>query len=154
MNKSLRLQILKASLSPKMIWLIVSLMVFKRILESSGALEAVVGVIPPRGFSAYLLLFTAPFCVGLLTGVNQAFVAISFPLLIPIIGRGNPDMILMTFAYVSGFAGILLSPAHLCLALTADYFKAGMRDIYRILIWPVAVVFFAALLELIIFRIL
>ncbi len=153
-DKALRLQVLKASMSPKMIWLIVSLMIFKRILESSGTLEAVVSVIPPRGFSAYLLLFMAPFCVGLLTGVNQAFVAISFPLLIPIIGRGNPDMVLMTFAYISGFAGILLSPAHLCLALTADYFKAGMRDIYRILLWPVAAVFLAVLLELLIFRIL
>ena len=80
--------------------------------------------------------------------------AISFPLLVSVIGTGTPDMVLMTFAYVSGFAGILLSPAHLCLALTADYFKAEMRDVYRILAWPVAAVFGAALLELIVFRVL
>lgn len=98
-------------------------------------------------------MFAAPFVVGLLTGVNQAFVAISFPLLVPVIGTGTPDMVLLTFAYVSGFAGILLSPAHLCLALTADYFKAEMRDVYRILIWPVAAVFGAALLELLVFRV-
>ncbi|MBE0711398.1 MAG: DUF401 family protein, partial [Candidatus Aminicenantes bacterium] len=61
--------------------------------------------------------------------------------------------VFMTFAYVSGFVGILLSPAHLCLALTADYFKAEMRDVYRILVWPVAVVFGAALLELLVFRV-
>ncbi len=149
-----RFEILKASLSPKIMWLIVSLMIFKNVLEASGALDAVVRVIPPKGISSYLLLFSAPFLVGLLTGVNQAFVAISFPLLVPIIGTGRPDMILMTFAYVSGFCGILLSPAHLCLALTADYFKAEMKDVYRILVWPVAVIFGAALLELLIFRVL
>ncbi|MCX6568207.1 MAG: DUF401 family protein, partial [Candidatus Aminicenantes bacterium] len=54
---------------------------------------------------------------------------------------------------VSGFVGILLSPAHLCLALTADYFKAEMRDVYRILVWPVAAVFGAALLEILVFRV-
>ncbi|MCK7476438.1 MAG: DUF401 family protein [Candidatus Moduliflexus flocculans] len=94
-------------------------------------------------------MFAAPFIIGLLTGVNQAFVAISFPLLVPIIGQGSPDMVLMTFAYVSGFCGILLSPAHLCLVLTADYFKAEMRDVYKILVWPVAAVFTVALLELV-----
>lgn len=139
--------------SPKIVWLIFALMVFKKVLEASGALDAVVRAVPPHGLSAYLLMFAAPFIVGLLTGVNQAFVAITFPLLVPIIGTGRPDMVLLTFAYVSGFAGILLSPAHLCLALTADYFKAEMRDVYRILIWPVAAVFGAALLELLIFRV-
>jgi integral membrane protein (TIGR00529 family) len=142
------------SISPKIVWLIVTLMVFKKVLEVSGALDAVVRVAPPRGLSAYVLMFAAPFVVALLTGVNQAFVAISFPLLVPVIGTGTPDMVLLTFTYVSGFAGILLSPAHLCLALTADYFKAEMRDVYRILVWPVAAVFGAALLELLVFRVL
>ncbi len=140
--------------SPKTVWLIVSVMVFKEVLESSGALDAVVRAIPPQGLSAYVLMFAAPFVVGLLTGVNQAFVAISFPLLVPIVGTGTPDMVLLTFAYVSGFAGILLSPAHLCLVLTADYFKAEMKDVYRLLVGPVAVVFAAALLELLVFRVL
>ena len=139
--------------SAKTVWLILAVMVFKKVLEASGALDAVVRAVPPHGWSAYLLMFAAPFVVGLLTGVNQAFVAISFPLLVPVIGTGRPDMVLLTFAYVSGFAGILLSPAHLCLALTADYFKAEMKDVYRILAGPVAVVFAAALLELLIFRI-
>jgi len=139
--------------SLKTVWLIVAVMVFKEVLEASGALDAVVRAVPPHGPSAYLLIFAAPFVVGLLTGVNQAFVAISFPLLVPVIGTGTPDMVLMTFAYVSGFAGILLSPAHLCLALTADYFKADLKDVYRILAVPVAVVFAAALLELLVLRI-
>jgi len=140
--------------SLKTVWLIVAVMVFKEVLEVSGGLDAVVRAIPPQGVSAYLLMFAAPFVVGLLTGVNQAFVAISFPLLVPIVGTGRPDMVLMTFAYVSGFAGILLSPAHLCLVLTADYFKAEMKDVYRLLVGPVAVVFAAALLELLVFRVL
>lgn len=149
-----RWPIILHSVSPKIILLTAAVMIFKRILESSGALDSVVRVIPPHGLSGYILLFAAPFFVGLLTGVNQAFVAISFPLLLPIVGKGQPDMVLLMFAYVSGFCGILLSPAHLCLALTADYFKAELRDVYKILIGPVAVIFAAALAALILFRIL
>ena len=133
--------------------LTVALMVFKRVLETSGALDAVGRVVDPHGPSAYILLFAAPFLVAVLTGVNQAFVTITFPLLVPIIGRDKPDVVLALFAYVSGFAGILLSPAHLCLALTADYFKANLGDVYRILIGRVAVVFGAALLVLILTRV-
>lgn len=149
-----RAAVLVESLSPKIILLTVALMVFKRILETSGALDAVVRVVPPRGLSGYVLLFAAPFVVGLLTGVNQAFVAIAFPLLVPIIGQGSPDMMRLAFAYVSGFVGILLSPAHLCLALTADYFKAPLRDVYGILIWPTLAVFLSALAALVVSRLL
>ncbi len=140
--------------SARTVWLTVAVMIFKRVLEDSGALEAVVRAVPPHGASAYALLFAAPFLVGLLTGVNQAYVAIAFPLLVPIVGSGAPDMVLLTFAFVSGFAGILLSPAHLCLALTAEYFRADLRAVYRILVGPVAAVFAFALLELILFRVL
>ena len=149
-----RWDIIVRSASLKIVLLTAALMVFKRILEASGALDSVVRVFPPEGVSAYILLFAAPFFVALLTGVNQAFVAITFPLLLPIVGKGQPDMVLLMFAYVSGFCGILLSPAHLCLALTADYFKAELRDVYKILIGPVAVIFSAALLALVILRIL
>lgn len=134
--------------------LIVSVMVFKKILATSGALEAVGRAVPPQGVGATILLFSAPFIIGWLTGVNQAFVGISFPMLVPIFGAGHPDMVLVVFAYVSGFVGILLSPAHLCLNTTVAYFKTSLRDVYRILLAPAAVVWAAALLMLIVFKVI
>jgi len=129
-------------------------MMFKRILEVSGALSSLTRVFPPEGTSAYLLLFTVPFFLGLLTGVNHAYVGIAFPILLPILGEGDPDMVLVMFAYISGFVGILLSPTHFCLVLTLDYFKANLRDVYKILIWPSLIVFSAAFLVLLFLRII
>jgi len=149
-----RIKVIAGGFSLRIALLTAAVMVFKRILEASGALDSVARAVPPHGFFAYALLFAAPFLVGFLTGVNQAFVAIAFPLLVPIIGAERPDMFLLAFAYVSGFVGILLSPAHLCLALTADYFKAELKDVYRILSLPVTVVFMSALGMLIISRLL
>jgi uncharacterized protein len=154
MDLAARWAVVRQSFAPKIIILTAMVMIFKKILEVSGALEAVVRVFPPQGAWAYVLLFAAPFLIGLLTGVNQAFPAIAFPLLLPIVGQGKPDLVLILFAYVSGFCGILLSPAHLCLVLTADYFQAELRAVYRILALPVAVIFGAALLALIVLKIL
>lgn len=149
-----RVKIIWKSLSWKTMMLMTSVMVFKRILEVSGALNFVDNVFQSRGVSTYLLLFAIPFIIALLTGVNHAYVGISFPVLLPILGGGNPDMVLVMFAYVSGFVGILLSPAHLCLVLTLDYFKAELRDVYKILIWPTGIIFIAAFLALLAFRLL
>jgi len=148
-----RVRLVFKSLDWKSGILIVSVMVFKMVLSTSGALEAVGRAVPPQGAGAYVLLFAAPFIIGWLTGVNQAFVGISFPMLVPIFGAANPDMVLVVFAYVSGFVGILLSPAHLCLNTTVSYFKTSLRDVYRILLAPAAVVWAAALLMLLVLRV-
>jgi hypothetical protein len=149
-----RLGIIWKSIQLRTVFLVASVMVFKRILEVSGALSSLTRVFQPEGLSAYILLFMVPFSLALLTGVNYAYVGISFPILLPIFGAGHPDMVLVLFAYVSGFVGILLSPAHLCLFLTLDYFRADIRETYKILVWPAAVIFLAAFLVLLFLRII
>jgi hypothetical protein len=57
-------------------------------------------------------------------------------------------------AYVSGFVGILLSLAHLCLVLTLEYFRADIRETYKILVWLAVVIFISAFLVLLFLRII
>jgi len=40
----------------------------------------------------------------------------------------------MMLAYGAGFAGVMLSPVHLCLVVTKNYFNAGFSGIYRMLV--------------------
>lgn len=149
-----RAEIFWQSLSWKTVLLVVSVMIFKGTLESSSSLNFVGEVFKPGGISGYILLFAIPFILAVLTGVNHAYVGISFPILAPMIGQRNPDLVLMIFAYVSGFVGILLSPAHLCLVLTLKYFKAQIRDVYKILTLPSVIIFLAAFIMLLFFRLL
>ncbi len=137
--------ILKGSFVYKTILLILTVMIFKQVLLDSSALKL---AIPQGNFYVYKLfvLFVIPFFVGLLTGVNQAYVAISFPFLIPYINPHSPNMTYILIPYASGFAGVLLSPAHLCLILTKDYFKAKFSGIYKLLIPPVFIVYILMLL--------
>lgn len=153
-------------LAPGTVLLLLSVMMFKTALSVCGALEEIPSVLGAAGIPPLVPLFVAPFLVGLLTGVNQAYVAITFPILAPLMRAGGAgmgagaiaasapaagglDMSLVMFAYVAGFLGILLSPTHLCLALTREYFRAEFRGVYRLLAAPVLCLFAAALLMLV-----
>lgn len=149
-----RLKLILKSVPLRTVGLIAAIMLFKRTLEVSGALNSVAGSFLSEGMSSYPLLFAVPFFLGLLTGVNHAYVSISFPLLLPVFRAGNPDLILVMFAYVSGFVGILLSPAHLCLFLTLDYFNTDLRDVYKILWLPCLIILLVAFLVLLFLRII
>ena len=99
------------------------------------------------GMPAGLVLFALPFIVGLLTGLTVGFVGATFPIIMAMTG-GHPEPGAVTFAFASGFAGVMLSPTHLCLALTLRYFKADMAQTYRLMYLPIGLVFCAGLVRL------
>ncbi|MCX7779733.1 MAG: DUF401 family protein, partial [Negativicutes bacterium] len=68
------------------------------------------------------------FAGGLLTGTSQGFVAITFPF-IGVIAPG--DLSLVTICFVLGTAGHMLSPAHMCLLVTLDYFNSDFLKTLR-----------------------
>jgi hypothetical protein len=47
--------------------------------------------------------------------------------------------------FVGGFSGIMLSPMHLCLALTREYFGASWGRLYSVIFPSVGLVIVAAL---------
>jgi hypothetical protein len=49
-------------------------------------------------------------------------------------------------ALASGFAGVLLSPVHLCLLLSNAYFKTSLLPVYKHMKVPVAVLIGSAMI--------
>lgn len=137
--------ILKNSFSWEMLFLIVSVMIFKRTIEISPLFSILPNFFEHLGASPLFLLFLIPFFIGLLTGISGAFVGITFPLLLPFICQSEPNLIYVMLAYAGGFAGVLLSPMHLCLLVTIQHFKADLKKTYRLLLFPVASIILAAL---------
>jgi len=134
-------------LNYKSLLVIFTVMLFKNILSNSGGLKAV-GGLGNSSIGIITVLYVMPFIAGFLTGVNQAYVAISFPLLLPFI-QSAPKIYtlnIVEIAYVLGFAGVLLSPAHLCLVLSKEYFRAEFSGVYRYLFPPVLIIIFGAII--------
>lgn len=116
---------------PMTLLLIVGVMVFKGMLEASGAVAALPGVLSAHGIPRALVIFLLPFLAGILTGISQGYVAVSFPLLLGMMGHPGGDLGWYVLAFISGLFGVYLSPSHLCLVLTREYFGAGWGDVYR-----------------------
>ncbi len=120
----------RKGLSLKIFLILIFVMIFKRELELSGVMNHLPDELVRWGFSPVIPLVLIPFLVGFLTGVNSAYIGVGFPVLLGILGK-NLNYIFI--GYVSGFMGILLSPAHLCLAVTKTYFKADTVKLYKLL---------------------
>jgi len=129
---------LRESVSIDLLVMGVAVMGFKEVLESTRAVPAVSGALSSSGVPLWLIAMFIPFLVGLMTGLTIAPPAISFPILIPLF-KDNPHFLsTMMLAYASGICGNMISPLHLCLVLTKDYFHAEWGGIYQSLWLPVA----------------
>jgi uncharacterized protein len=138
---------LREGISINVMLMVIGIMVFKGMLDATGAIEALPVFFRQSGLPTGLVFFILPFIVGLLTGLTVAFVGTTFPIITVMMG-GSPDLGVITFAFASGFAGVMLSPTHLCLLLTIRYFNADMARTYRLMYLPVFLVFTAGLLRL------
>lgn len=123
----------------KMVYMIFAILVFKEILEDSGAVVMISEELIRLNIPVFVISITLPFLVGIITGITVAFVGSTFPILIPLIHSLDPGTSLMPYvmlAMTCGFAGVLISPLHLCLILSNEYFKADMKAVYRLLWLP------------------
>ena len=135
---------LRESVSLHVILMVVGIMVFKGMLDASGAIEALPLFFRQSGMPPAAIFFALPFLVGVLTGLTVGFVGATFPIITAMSG-GHPEPSVITFAFASGFAGVMLSPTHLCYLLTVRYFAADLSATYRLLYLPVLLVFLVGL---------
>jgi len=109
-------------------------MIFRRVLEQTGAVAVASDALVRSPVPVVLVVFIVPFVAGLLSGLMSAAFAIGFPIVLPLIGHSPVDPGLAVWAWAGGFLGVMMSPVHLCLALTRVYFDAEWGSIYRRLV--------------------
>lgn len=136
---------LRHGFAAEVLVLIFGIMLFKETLEASGTVQNLSRFFLEQGIPVLPVLCLLPFLTGLLTGLTVGFVGGTFPLLISI--SGGAGLSQMSLAFAAGFIGVLLSPVHLCLVLTREYFKADLWGVYRRLIPAAALILIAAFLQ-------
>lgn len=103
---------------------ILAILFFQGMLYATGTIDGLIRLFQTSGISPAAVVYLTAFFMGLLTGLPQGFAAIAFPLIVPMLGTGNLDALALT--YVCGLTGVMLSPAHLCLIVTIEYFHASL----------------------------
>lgn len=122
----------------KLLWGVLGILFFQNILRISGVVGDVTQLLNSQEIPAVVVIGVIAFMGGILTGTSQGFVAITFPF-IALLSPGDISMV--TVCFLMGTAGHMLSPAHLCLIVTLDYFKASFfRSIRPVLLLEIVMV--------------
>jgi len=115
------------------VFLVIGMVFFDSIVKSSGVAEGLYNAL--KDSNPAIFVFTVPLVCGLLTGITVGFVSISFPVIYTFLMPGGVvDMNFLLLGFTGGFLGVMLSPMHLCLIVTTDFFKTALREVYPILI--------------------
>lgn len=93
------------------------------------------------GFGILMISIILPLVIGMSTGLTSGAVGVCLPI---IVGMGANSLALIV--YVFSVIGVLLSPVHLCLILTCQYFKVDFLKVLRKVFVPIIVVAISTIL--------
>lgn len=113
-------------------------MIYKEVLEASGLLSDFAAQLVALGVPLWLLLTFFPLAIGLLTGSHEAVVGIAMPVFVPLLPQ-EAFLPALGLLYASCTLGYIISPLHLCLILTREYFGSRLGGVFRHTV-PVAAV--------------
>ncbi|MBU0910820.1 MAG: DUF401 family protein, partial [Proteobacteria bacterium] len=121
-----------------MLFVIAAIFIFKDIMQAAGVVDAM-ALSAGDGIALFAASVFLPFLVGMVSGINVAFVGATFPLLLGLLDALNlrelmiPYLVLASFA---GFTGVMISPIHICFILTCEFFGADLARAWRRLVAP------------------
>ena len=94
---------------------------FIQLLEVSGVLSQIVASFHASPLPLPVILAFISFLIGMLTGMSQGHVAMMMPI-VAAVAHGSLDLIGLVLVF--GVGGQMVTPTHVCLMVSLDYFKA------------------------------
>ena len=107
----------------KMTLNICCILYFIQLLSVTEVLGEIVAVFQASPLPVPVIIACVSLIIGVLTGMSQGHVAIVMPI---VAAMGTGDLNLAGVAMAFGVAGQMLTPTHVCLIVTVDYFKADI----------------------------
>lgn len=111
----------------------------RNMAEAIGISQIFGSFVTNGNIDVLLLLTVIPAFLGAITGSPSGGIAISVSILTGIVSFTPKSTSLL---YISSYLGYVVAPTHLCLVLTAEYFKCSLGKLYKYLI-PSLIVSFA-----------
>lgn len=109
------------SLDKKLFFNVVCILYFIQLLTVIGTLDEIVNVFNNSALPQAVIIACLSFIFGVMTGMGQGYIAIVMPI-VALMAPGN--IVLVGIAMVYGMAGQMVTPTHLCILVTVEYFKS------------------------------
>lgn len=115
-------EVVVGALDIKMFLNVLCILYFIQILTVTNVLNEIVVAFQNSPLPVPVIIACVTFIIGVLTGMSQGHVAIVMPI-VAAMDTGNLNLAGVAMAF--GVAGQMLTPTHMCLVITVDYFKAN-----------------------------
>ena len=111
------------SLDKKLFFNVLCILYFIQLLTVIGTLDEIVSVFNNSSLPQAVIIACLSFIFGVMTGMGQGYIAIVMPI-VALMAPGN--IVLVGIAMVYGMAGQMVTPTHLCILVTVEYFKCRL----------------------------
>jgi hypothetical protein len=118
--------------------LLLAVFYFKAFVESTHVHDFMSEELINWSIPTLLVMMVLPFIMGQMTGITQGAVGLSFPLVMSMASDGS-GLSVAILAYTFAVAGVLLSPVHLCIVLTVNYFRESYSALVKRIILPLSI---------------
>ena len=139
----------------KLLGVIAGIQVFSSLLKEGGATAAAASELASAGIPTLIVAAVLPLVSGLVTGVGFGYIGLSLPIVLGLYSAGAfgtlPLEVVVVLVGACGFTGMMLSPLHVCMVVSAEHFGANLSGTLRrvaiplVLFLAVAVVYAAIL---------
>lgn len=117
----------------RMVLVIIGVRVFSALLTASNVAGSISVELSNAGIPMLAVITLLPFISGLVTGVGFGYVGLSMPIVLALLdgnaGMGREAGVVLAGA--CGFAGMMLSPLHVCMVVTAEHFRTSLTAMMR-----------------------
>lgn len=133
---------------------VAGVLVFQSLLNKSMLVERSCGELNRWGIPPAVAVALLPMLAGFVTGIAMGFAGASFPLVVALMhSTGMPPLATMALAYGFGHTGMMLSPVHVCIIVSKNFFKASLTgSLLRILPCSIVMAVFSIILHILLRR--
>lgn len=121
-------EVVLGALDLKMFFNVLCILYFIQILTVTKVLHEIVVAFQSSPLPVPVIIACVSFIIGVLTGMSQGHVAIVMPI-VAAMQTGSLNLAGVAMAF--GIAGQMLTPTHMCLVVTVDYFKSSFFKTLR-----------------------
>jgi len=132
----------------RLIAMILGIRIFSALIGEIGLAGAAAAELTEAGIPPLVAVAVIPFIAGLVTGIGFGYVGLAIPIILGLVPEGSafPREAAVVLAGAFGFAGMMISPLHVCMVVSAEHFKAGLPATIRRFALPLGIFLVIAVL--------
>lgn len=125
----------------RLIAVILGVRIFSTLIVKAGVADSAARELMTAGIPTVMAVALIPLIAGLVTGVGFGYVGLALPIVLGLLPAGGafPREAGIVLAGAFGFTGMMFSPLHVCMVVTAEHFNTGLPATIRRFALPLGI---------------